>query len=71
MARRREGGGYKEMTRYQKKGYKMSKGAGKLATDTVESKAPGNYKSRYKGSLSPESEIVESPFKASYKSRYK
>ena len=71
MARREKGGGFKEMTRYQKKGYKMSKGAGKLASNTVETNPPGGYGTRYVGELSPEKDIVETPKVATYKSRYK
>lgn len=44
----------------------MKKGDGRFIQ-----KVPGNYKSRYKGNLSPEKDIVEGPITPTYKSRYK
>ena len=34
-------------------------------------KKEANYGTRYKGELSPKSDIVQEPYGASYKSRYK
>jgi len=59
------------MRRERKKDYKASKGAGKLASDTVEKNPPGGYGSRYVGELAPEKKVVEGPRVCTYNSRYK
>ena len=66
------GGGYKEMTGYQKKGYKKISDKGELASEKdIVQYSKGDYKSRYNGLLSPKDQIVEENFKPTYRdSRY-
>ena len=71
MRREKKGGGYKEMTRYQDKGYEKMKKDDNSNGKFVE-KSKGTYRDdRYKGLVSPEKDIVEGPVKPSYPSRYK
>lgn len=51
---------------------KPSAGNENLAPEgEIVQKGKTNYKSRYTGMLSPESEIVQGPLKSTYRSRYK
>jgi len=71
MARRENGGGYKEMTAYQRKGYKKVKRSKDLGSEKeIVQKTPGTYSSRYKGLVSPEKDIVDEYYSPTYDSRY-
>jgi len=66
-----KGGGYKEMTAYQSKGYKKIKKSGELGSEKeIVQQKKGNYKSRYQGLVSPKKDIVDDYYKPTYDSRY-
>jgi len=49
----------------------MKKAKGLASKEAIVQKTPGNYKTRYKGLVSPKKDIVEDQYQPSYKSRYK
>ena len=59
------------MRRREMKDYKKIKGSKELGSEeAIVQKTPGNYKTRYKGLVSPKKDIVEDQYQPSYKSRY-
>lgn len=49
----------------------MKGNKGLASKEAIVQKTPGNYKTRYKGLVSPKKDIVEEQYTPSYKSRYK